>query len=302
MIATALLRDNGPEDRAVKLLPDELKELWANVDERRFTTEQFMIEQDRRLDEFRDAWKRALLLKGRRSLENSLVWELGSYLNCSDLTEVERRAKRALETTRDEWQRSERLGDRQSIEQFYDESESSLYELMWWHTLSYDNSPLAYVNALQLAQDRGCHNCLEFGAGVGSGAILFARHGLDVTLADISSPMLRFCEWRFRLRGLPVRVIDLKHSELPKEGFDIITAMDVFEHLFDPVEAAERLWSALRPGGFLFARFGVEESQEDQPQHIVHDFGPTFQRMGKLGLVEVWQDEWLWGHQVFQKT
>jgi hypothetical protein len=31
------------------------------------------------------------------------------------------------------------------------------------------------------------------------------------------------------------------------------------------------------------------------------DFAPTFHKLDELGFVEVWRDEWLWGHQVFQK-
>jgi hypothetical protein len=63
----------------------------------------------------------------------------------------------------------------------------------------------------------------------------------------------------------------------------------------------EKLWTALKPGGFLYARISAE-SDEDRPQHIVQDFEPTFARMRALGLVEIWRDEWLWGHQVFQKS
>ena len=77
--------------------------------------------------------------------------------------------------------------------------------------------------------------------------------------------------------------------------------MDVFEHLVDPVKTVNELSEALRPGGFLFGRFHAE-IDEDRPQHIVQDFGPVFARLSDLGFVQVWQDEWLWGHQVFQKT
>jgi hypothetical protein len=77
--------------------------------------------------------------------------------------------------------------------------------------------------------------------------------------------------------------------------------MDVFEHLSDPIGAVENLWKALKNQGFLYARIDAEPD-EDRPQHIVRDFGPTFERMWELGFVEVWRDKWLWGHQVFQKT
>ena len=68
------------------------------------------------------------------------------------------------------------------------QSQATMYELMWWHTLVDDNSPLAYVTALQFGPAaRVSYLPVDFGAGVGSGGILFARHGFAVTLADISS-------------------------------------------------------------------------------------------------------------------
>lgn len=66
------------------------------------------------------------------------------------------------------------------------------------------------------------------------------------------------------------------------------------------LETVERLWRALRPGGLLFARIQVEDAGT-HPQHIVRDFAPTFARMEELGLVQTWQDTWLWGHQLFEK-
>ena len=112
---------------------------------------------------------------------------------------------------------------------------------MWWHTLADDLSPLAYVTALQFAQREGCRSCLDFGAGVGSGSLLFVKEGLKVGLADISSPLLGFSQWRFQLRRLPGEFFDLKKRDLPSESFDMVTAMDVFEHLVDPLNAAKKL-------------------------------------------------------------
>lgn len=63
----------------------------------------------------------------------------------------------------------------------------------------------------------------------------------------------------------------------------MILAMDVFEHLVDPVETVDHLWKALKPGGLLFARIHAE-NDPDRPQHIVTDFGPTFERMDELGV------------------
>lgn len=79
-----------------------------------------------------------------------------------------------------------------------------------------------------------------------------------------------------------------------------MTVMDVFEHLVDPVETIKQLSDALKPGGFFFARL-ASEIDEERPQHIVQDFEPTLQRLQKLNFVQVWQDNWLWGHLVFRK-
>jgi 2-polyprenyl-3-methyl-5-hydroxy-6-metoxy-1,4-benzoquinol methylase len=284
-----------------KLLPDQLKEFWQTVARHEHTTEEYTEVYDRLLAEYRHTWERALILDEHQDLSESLLTELGRYTQCADNAEVRRRCEQAVASLKREWEDTVRAVDRGSIERFYDQSQAMLYELMWWHTLGEDVSPLAYVLALRFAQQHGCQSYLDFGAGVGSGGILFARHGFQTALADVSSSLLRFSAWRLGIRNLGVQYIDLKLSGLPSQAFDVITAMDVFEHLSEPVEVVETLWKALKPGGYLYARISPEPD-EDRPQHIVHDFEPTFERMRALGFAEVWRDEWLWGHQVFQKA
>ena len=283
-----------------QLLPDQLKELWHRVEQKELLTEEFNLRQERGLAEYRKIWSNALLLEGYQELEKSLLDELGFYVGCQDSAEIQLRCSRAVESLAKEWREKVDPTVRKSVENFYNETQAEIYELMWWHVLSEDLSPLSYVTALHFALREGCGRCLDFGAGVGSGSILFARHGLDVALADISSPLLVFSEWRFRLRKLGGEFFDLKTRGLPSESFDMVTAMDVFEHLADPVEAVEGLSNVLKPGGFLFGRFSAELN-EDRPMHVVQDFEPTFRRLRELGFIEVWQDKWLWGQQVFQK-
>ena len=284
-----------------KLLPDQLKTLWHAVEQQELSSEAFTQQEQHLLAQHRATWEEALVLDDYQALQESLLAELASYTGCADITEIQRRCEQAVGTLKEQWHAGVNPTDRRSIEQFYDASEATLYELMGWHTLADDLSPLAYVTALDFARQEGCQTYLDFGAGVGSGGILFSRHGFAVTLADISSTLLRFSQWRLNRRGLSAAFIDLKAHRLPQESFDIVTAMDVFEHLVDPVDSVEHIWRALKPGGFFYARIDAE-SNEDRPQHIVQDFMPTFDRMDALGLVEVWRDEWLWGHRVFKKT
>lgn len=282
------------------LLPDQLKALWQAVLEGRLTASEFETQREQLTEEWKAIWRQAILLEGHHDLTESLLSELGIYFNCSDLADIERRCQKGALTLKAEWLSKFRSGDSRTVEHFYDQSEAYIYDLAWWHTLIEDNSPLAYVFALRFAQDQGCRQHLDFGSGISAGSMLFLRHGFASTSADISSRLLAFSRWRLHTRGYTAQLIDLKTEHVPHSAYDIITAMDVFEHLVDPVTAVEQLWSALRPGGFLFGRFHGDIDPE-RPQHIVSDFRPTFARIRELGFVEVWKDEWLWGHQVFRK-
>ena len=281
------------------LLPDRLRELWKEVDARRMSVEECTAQQERWLDDYRRQWQAALIGSGQEDLRTGLFREVAAYYQIADLAEVERRCASAVATLRHEWEKSDEPDQQAKIEHFY-ESPTTIYELIGWHTLQDDTGPLAYVLGLDIAREHRVSTCLDFGSGIGSGALLFTHAGITMTLADISTTLLDFASWRFARRGLPAQRIDLKHEALPEASFDMILAMDVFEHLAEPEQVVEQLWGALRPGGLLFARIHAEEDT-DRPQHIVRDFEPTFVRMRELGLIETWRDAWLWGHQLFEK-
>ncbi|HEX5476191.1 MAG TPA: class I SAM-dependent methyltransferase [Vicinamibacterales bacterium] len=283
-----------------RLLPDELKHLWGEVDAGRLSHEDFAAAQDRLIGEYRQLWTGALILPGEPDLETSLLGEVAAYAGVADLAEVRRRCQQASAALKDEWHEHVDAGSRESVERFYHASDAYIYELMWWHTLVDDLSPLAYVAALDFGTRHGCRRYLDFGAGVGSGAILFGRHGDAVTIADISAPLLAFSQSRLARRAIPATAVDLTSEPLPRAAVDLVTAMDVFEHLADPGATVDAIADALVPGGFLFGRFHAEPD-ELRPQHIVLDFSPVFRRLAERGFREVWRDEWLWGHQAFRK-
>src|SRR6185295_5865553 len=115
----------------------------------------------------------------------------------------------------------------------------------------------------------------------------------------VSSVLLAFCRQRLATRGRTATFLDLKEAELPAAHFDFVTAMDVFEHLVDPVATVDALDRSLKPDGYIYGRFAADE--DDRPQHIVHDFGPVLDRFRALGYTEAFRDDWLWGHLAFRK-
>lgn len=281
------------------LVPDRLAELWQKVAADEMSRDDYVREQEQLLEPYRIEWKNALLFDGQTALRTSLLAEVAAYYRISDLANIDRSCDLAVDTLRSEWERTVDSRQRSSIESFY-ETATHIYDLINWHTLRDDSGPLAYVVALQIARAHRVRTCLDFGSGVGSGGLLFCRANIDTTLADISATLLDFARWRFDRRRLAARFLNLKDAPLPEASFDLILAMDVFEHLVDPVEVVEQLWRALNPGGLLFARIHAE-ADPSHPQHIVKDFGPTFARMEDLSFVEKWRDSALWGHLLFQK-
>jgi 2-polyprenyl-3-methyl-5-hydroxy-6-metoxy-1,4-benzoquinol methylase len=283
------------------IISENLKAFWTLVEQGAATQEAYSLQHEALVNQYRQEWTNAVLLPGSLNLEESAIRELEEYFPDRQPEDIRRRCMEALREFKEEWERTVTTGNGRSIEQFYGQNQSYIYELMWWHTLNDDLSPLAYVVANRLAERYHCSTYLDFGTGISSGGLLFARRGVDVSVADISSPLLRFSAWRFERRSLPVKVIDLKRDQLPAARFDFITAMDVFEHLTDPVGAVESLGKALKPRGIIFGRFHTDDD-DDRAQHIVRDFGPTFRKLESLGFEQVWEDDWLWGHKAFRRT
>lgn len=282
------------------LVPDVLKDLWSRCEAGELTAEDFSHLEKQSLDEYRILWREALIRDGGNDLQQTLLEELQEYFSI-DRSTVEERCRVASKSLRETWNKSVDEVDVDSVVRFYAD-EMYVYSLMWWHTLDEDASPLSYVLGLEIARSRSGRRYLDFGSGVGSGILLFAKHGFAVTQADVSPTMLEFARWRITKHGYTTSTIDLRAQALPADAYDFVTAMDVFEHLTNPLQTVDVLAKAIQSGGYLFGRFAAEEHDEFHPQHIVHDFQPTFARLRQHGFQEVWRDRWLWGHQLFQKN
>jgi ubiquinone/menaquinone biosynthesis C-methylase UbiE len=104
--------------------------------------------------------------------------------------------------------------------------------------------------------------------GCGTGANLkafdesFERVGIDVSRAALG-----FCQQR----GLDSLVqAKIEQSGLDQGTFDLITALDVLEHVDDDMVALRELWRVSKPGGFLLITvpaFGFLWSEHDEALH-----------------------------------
>lgn len=172
---------------------------------------------------------------------------------------------------------------------FYDEAFTHIFFVMHNSALRTRlSSPLLYVYASDLAKRHGARHYLDYGAGTGSGAMFFAKAGIDTTLADISSRMLDFAKWRFERRGLRAIYVDVKQQPMPTETFDMITCFHVLQHVEDPLGLLRTLRSALKPGGVLFVN-GSLKKDPARPMQPDHGGVKMRRRYRSLGFQTLWE-------------
>ncbi|MGE0102607.1 MAG: methyltransferase domain-containing protein [Blastocatellales bacterium] len=234
-----------------------------------------------------ERWVEALLLPGEAGIVESGLRELSDYFGISP-DDARSACLTALADSKREWESAPR-GTADQIIDFYRRTRSYIFEHIWWHATDIDGNA-ANVAILDYGIRSGSGRYLDFGSGVGSNAILFARAGFDVTLADVSSGMLDFSKRRLERRGLRARYIDLNSERLPEGGFDLITAVDVIEHVPDPGGVLRQLALALKPGGRLIFNFRAGFDPE-RPMHILAGAGPVLGNLRREGFDDISSDD-----------
>jgi len=105
---------------------------------------------------------------------------------------------------------------------------------------------------LELTRHAG-ESLLMFRPGLGSDAVQFQRHGVEVTIASMPGDVPDRVEANFALRGLTMRIVPTTGQTLPfhTASFDLAYV----NSLHAPGPPANELLRILRPGGKLFALF-----------------------------------------------
>lgn len=132
---------------------------------------------------------------------------------------------------------------------------------------------------LSIAQEYGSKTIMDFGGGGGTECIAYAKSGLSTTYADkLNLKNADTVRKRFQLRNLNVKMVD--GDKLPQEKFDIISAYDVLEHLYDVEHYVSELLIRLHWNGFFIVYPDFDNITFDGDHHeknIV--YRDIFQRM-----------------------
>lgn len=150
------------------------------------------------------------------------------------------------------WERKPRTSE-VDYRSFYAETDYFVLRQMYYHR---NHCFHAVAKAMRCAGRVG--DFCEYGGGVGP-VTAWLRPRFPrwrYTLVDIPSPMLQFASWRFKkFANVEIKEAGLG-SDLPlTKACDVITCLDVLEHVVNPLEVVRHLAAHLKPGGTLFVNF-----------------------------------------------
>ena len=130
----------------------------------------------------------------------------------------------------------------------------------WWDPES-EFRPLHQINPLRLSWINGIaplagQRVLDVGCGGGILADSMARSGADVLGIDLSTKALKVAQ----LHALEAQTPTLQYREVSAEeiaaeqpgAFDVVTCMEMLEHVPDPASVVQACATLVKPGGWVF--------------------------------------------------
>jgi SAM-dependent methyltransferase len=150
------------------------------------------------------------------------------------------------------WERKPGSGEA-DYRSFYAETDYFVLRQMYYHR---NDCHHAIARTLRRAGREG--DFCEYGCGVEPvTAWLQPRFpAWRYTGVDLPTPMLKFARWRFR-RFPNVEMMEPGFGDdLPLcRAYDVITCLDVLEHVVNPLQVVRHVVEHLKPGGTLYVNF-----------------------------------------------
>ena len=130
----------------------------------------------------------------------------------------------------------------------------------WWDTNS-EFRPLHQINPLRLDWIQGFvplkgQHVLDVGCGGGILSDAMARAGAQVTGIDLATKSLKVAQ----LHALETQTPNVSYREVSAEAlaaekpgsFDVVTCMEMLEHVPDPASIVQACATLVKPGGWVF--------------------------------------------------
>jgi 2-polyprenyl-6-hydroxyphenyl methylase/3-demethylubiquinone-9 3-methyltransferase len=129
----------------------------------------------------------------------------------------------------------------------------------WWDPQS-EFRPLHEINPLRLEwinarAPLSGRRALDVGCGGGILAEAMAKKGANVTGIDLSEKALKVADLHSLESGVPVRYEYISAEDLTEREagqYDVVTCMEMLEHVPDPAAVVQACASLAKPGGHVF--------------------------------------------------
>jgi 2-polyprenyl-6-hydroxyphenyl methylase/3-demethylubiquinone-9 3-methyltransferase len=129
----------------------------------------------------------------------------------------------------------------------------------WWDPNS-EFRPLHEINPLRLEWIKAraplqTKKVLDVGCGGGILSEAMAANGAQVTGIDLSERALKVAQLHLLESKLPVRYLGVSAETLAEQepgSFDVVTCMEMLEHVPDPGSIVRACATLVRPGGHVF--------------------------------------------------
>ncbi|MFH1457421.1 MAG: methyltransferase domain-containing protein [Patescibacteria group bacterium] len=183
------------------------------------------------------------------SPKNHALRELSQYVK-KDIKTLTKMMKVEEPVARDWNKRKPSTTNEKSVNNFYIETESYIYELMAANNIV--QTLYSYGIMLEKLKNLKVKNVFDYGAGAATISILLKNAGYNIIYADLKGRTFEFAEWRIRNRKLDILMIDLsKNTDVHKLNFDCIVCTEVIEHLVNPLILLKKFSDVLSKGQVL---------------------------------------------------
>tara|TARA_Y100001935_G_C17311796_1_gene517234 strand:+ start:12873 stop:13583 length:711 start_codon:yes stop_codon:yes gene_type:complete len=144
----------------------------------------------------------------------------------------------------------------------FDQTELHKFEELasrWWDPES-EFRPLHEMNPVRLnfiKQSIDLENKIVLDVGCGGGILSesMAKEGAEVTGIDLGDAPLEIARLHLLESGLDVKYLKSSIEELSQtkeRSYDVITCMEMLEHVPDPMSVVRSCYKLIKPGGFVF--------------------------------------------------
>jgi len=139
--------------------------------------------------------------------------------------------------------------DQSLPQQMQQHTYSLMYEVEGHHWWFYGRRQIitSFIESILPRNQNPRPRILDVGCGTGANLEMLAEFG-DAEGVDVSTDALSFC----RQRGLnSVKLGEAEKLPYPDQSFDLVTALDVVEHLDDDLAGLREMHRVLKPGGHV---------------------------------------------------